>query len=45
VLQAKWSSIDFDYLGYAKLRWAEYRRRKPEFLKGLHDVKNSTTSA
>ncbi len=31
-LQAKWSSIDFDYLGYAQLRGAEYRRRKGEFL-------------
>lgn len=32
-MQAKWSSIDFNYLGYAKLRWAEYRRRKAEFLR------------
>ena len=31
-LQAKWSSIDFDYLAYAQLRWGEYRRRKDEFL-------------
>ena len=31
-LQAKWSSIDFDYLAYAQLRWGEYRRRKNEFL-------------
>ena len=30
--QAKWSSIDFDYLSYAQLRWAEYRRRRDEFL-------------
>ena len=31
-LQAKWSSIDFDYLAYSQLRWGEYRRRKDEFL-------------
>jgi hypothetical protein len=31
-LQAKWSSIDFDYLSYSQLRWAEYRRRRDEFL-------------
>ena len=32
VVQAKWSSIDFDYLSYAKLRWGEYFRRRDEFL-------------
>lgn len=32
LLQAKWSSIDFDYLSYAKLRWGEYSRRRDEFL-------------
>ncbi|KAL4433561.1 hypothetical protein ABPG75_000002 [Micractinium tetrahymenae] len=32
LLQANWSSIDFDYLGYAQLRWGEYHRRKEEFL-------------
>ena len=32
LLQARWSPIDFDYLGYAKLRWEEYRRRKAEFM-------------
>lgn len=31
-LQARWSPIEFDYLGYAKLRWDEYRRRKAEFI-------------
>lgn len=31
-LQAKWSSIDFDYLAYAQLRWGEYYRRRDEFL-------------
>jgi hypothetical protein len=32
LLQAKWSSIDFDYLAYAKLKWDEYHKRKEEFL-------------
>jgi ethanolamine kinase len=32
MLQAKWSSIDFDYMGYAKLRIDEYYRRKRDFL-------------
>lgn len=32
LLQARWSAIDFDYMGYAALRWGEYRRRKEEFL-------------
>lgn len=31
-LQAKWSTIDFDYLSYAELRWSEYHRRKAEFI-------------
>ena len=32
IMQACWSSIDFDYMGYAALRWGEYKRRKDEFL-------------
>jgi ethanolamine kinase len=32
MLQAAWSSIDFDYMAYAKLRVDEYRRRKDDFL-------------
>lgn len=32
LMQARWSSIDFDYMGYAALRWGEYRRRRDEFL-------------
>lgn len=31
-VQAKWSTIDFDYLSYAELRWSEYHRRKAEFI-------------
>lgn len=31
-MQAAWSSIDFDYMSYAKLRWDEYFKRKEEFL-------------
>ena len=27
LIQARHSPIDFDYLGYSKLRWAEYDRR------------------
>ena len=30
--QARWSSIDFDYLAYARLRWHEARHRQAEFL-------------
>lgn len=33
-VQANWSSVDFDYLGFAKHRWGEYFRRKDEFLAG-----------
>jgi len=36
--QARWSPIDFDYLGYAELRWGEYRRRKLEFLAAAEAV-------
>jgi len=36
--QARWSPIDFDYLGYAELRWGEYRRRKAEFLAAAEAV-------
>lgn len=32
ILQAKYSPIDFDYIGYLKLRWDEYFRRRDEFL-------------
>ena len=32
ILQAKYSPIDFDYLGYFFLRYNEYKRRKEEFL-------------
>ncbi|KAG2487423.1 hypothetical protein HYH03_013990 [Edaphochlamys debaryana] len=35
-IQARYSPIDFDYLSYSELRWAEYRRRREEFL-GLVD--------
>jgi hypothetical protein len=37
-MQARWSKIDFDYMGYAELRWGEYRRRKEEFLKEAKDA-------
>lgn len=37
-MQAKWSSIDFDYLSYAKLRWDEYHRRKGEFMAAAAEV-------
>ena len=32
MLQAKWSSIDFDYMAYAKLRVDEYYKRRSDFL-------------
>ncbi|PNH08991.1 hypothetical protein TSOC_004402, partial [Tetrabaena socialis] len=32
VVQARYSPIDFDYLEYSGLRWAEYYRRKAEFV-------------
>lgn len=32
MLQATWSSIDFDYMSYAKLRVDEYYKRKQDFL-------------
>ena len=32
VLQARYSPVDFDYMGYIDLRWSEYYRRKQEFL-------------
>lgn len=35
ILQAKWSSIDFDYMGYARLRLDEYYKRKDEFLNAV----------
>jgi len=35
ILQAKWSSIDFDYMEYARVRLDEYYKRKDEFLNGL----------
>lgn len=31
ILQASWSSIDFDYLSYGLMRWNEYYTRKDEF--------------
>ncbi|GIL81388.1 hypothetical protein Vretimale_1059 [Volvox reticuliferus] len=30
-IQARYSPIDFDYLEYSQMRWAEYYRRKDEF--------------
>jgi hypothetical protein len=32
VVQARYSPIDFDYMGYHHLRFGEYRRRKAEFM-------------
>ena len=32
IMQARWSRIEFDYMGYAVLRWGEYRKRRDEFL-------------
>lgn len=32
ILQAKYSPIDFDYLGYFFLRYNEYKRRKVDIL-------------
>ncbi|KAG2428047.1 hypothetical protein HXX76_012031 [Chlamydomonas incerta] len=31
-IQARYSPIDFDYLDYSALRWAEYHRRRAEFV-------------
>ncbi|XP_041365551.1 ethanolamine kinase 1-like [Gigantopelta aegis] len=38
LLQAKYSKIDFDYLGYAVIRFEEYFRRKEEFKLMLEDM-------
>ena len=32
LLQARYSPIEFDYMGYVTLRWSEFHRRKDEFL-------------
>jgi hypothetical protein len=32
IVQARYSPIDFDYMGYHELRFGEYRRRKAEFV-------------
>lgn len=32
ILQAKWSSIDFDYMEYATVRLDEYYKRKSGFI-------------
>jgi ethanolamine kinase len=38
LMQARWSKIEFDYMGYAALRWGEYRRRKDEFLQQAREA-------
>lgn len=35
ILQVKYSAVDFDYASYGQHRWAEYHRRKDEFLAPL----------
>jgi ethanolamine kinase len=35
LLQAKWSSIDFDYMSYAKLRVDEYYKRRADFMQNI----------
>ena len=32
LIQARYSPIEFDYFEYSGMRWAEYRRRREEFL-------------
>lgn len=32
LLQAKYSPINFDYMGYSKLRWDECSKQEKEFL-------------
>ena len=32
ILQAKYSPISFDYIGYSKLRWDECFKREDEFI-------------
>ena len=32
LIQARYSPIEFDYLKYSSMRWAEYWRRKDEFV-------------
>lgn len=44
ILQAKYSPIDFDYIGYAKLRWDECYKREKEFLKQAEDFLGSRTA-
>lgn len=31
-IQARYSAIDFDYMGYSSIRWDEYDKRKADFL-------------
>jgi ethanolamine kinase len=38
LVQARYSPIDFDYIGYSGLRWAEYRARRDAFLAQAADV-------
>lgn len=40
ILQAKWSSIEFDYMGYAVVRLHEYYKRKEEFIDRCKQVFN-----
>ncbi|GAB4813812.1 hypothetical protein N2152v2_000858 [Parachlorella kessleri] len=35
---AKWSSIDFDYLQYAQLKWGEYFKRRDAFLAAAEEA-------
>jgi ethanolamine kinase len=32
IVQARYSPIDFDYMSYSSMRWAEFHRRKEEFV-------------
>ena len=32
ILQARWTPVEFDYLGYTQWRLSEYHRRKSQFL-------------
>lgn len=43
--QARYSPIDFDYLGYSAMRWREYYRRKEEFMAEAARLFGSTAVA
>ena len=42
ILQAKFSPIDFDYMEYGKMRWAEYYQRRDEFMETAERLRQNS---